>query len=284
MAGSDPPLERPPGRSAAERLPAPRAALVFVAVVAVLFFWGGFQLQLLLGEAGLPLAEWLLLFTPALIWIAASGLDPLRVLSLRTPRVSHLTGASLLVAGALPLGWLVGWLQTFVLPVPWEVLEGLEELVTADSPARLAWLLFALAATPAICEEVVFRGVLLAGTRELSPWRMVLLNGVVFGAFHLSLSTVVRFLPTALLGCVIAWAVWRTGSIWVGVVMHFFNNATIVALASAPALGEAFSDPRTPPPVPVLVAAGIAFAIGLRILLRTPLPSRGESTTPVPDP
>lgn len=276
--------ERPRRPDSPGSSPGPRASLVFVAGVAVLFFWGAVQLQLLLGEVGLLVAEWLLLALPVVVWVRASGFDPAVVLSLRRPSRIGLAGGMVLAAGALPLGWLLGWLQTFVLPVPWEVLERLEGLVTADSPGRLAWLLIALAATPAICEELLFRGALLGGTRTLEPWRMVLLNGLVFGAFHLSLSTAIRFLPTALLGCVIAWAVWRTGSIWVGVAMHFLNNATIVALASAPWLRDALSDPRTPPPVWLVVSAGITFAIGLRILLRTPPPSRGEPTTPAHDP
>ena len=65
----------------------------------------------------------------------------------------------------------------------------------------------------------------------------VLLNGVMFGAFHLSFETVIRFLPTAWLGIVIAWAVWRTASIWTGVLMHLVNNASIVLLASMPSSG-----------------------------------------------
>lgn len=264
--------------------PDPRSVLLFVLGVAVLFLFGGVALQLLLGQAGMLAAEWLLLFLPAMLWVRASGFDPVPVLSLRRPGGPALVGGLLLGAGALPLVWIIGWLQTFVLPVPTEVLEGLEELVRADSPARLAWVLLAFAATPAICEEVLFRGVLLGGTRSLAPWRMVLLNGVVFGAFHLSLSTVVRFLPTAALGCVIAWAVWRTGSIWVGMAMHFVNNAAIVALASLPAIQGAFSDPHAPPPALSVMAGGITFALGLGILLRTSPPNGGETLPPTTHP
>ncbi|NNF11997.1 MAG: CPBP family intramembrane metalloprotease [Gemmatimonadetes bacterium] len=264
------------------RPPGPGSVLVFVLCVAVLFLFGGLALQLVLGQAGLLAAEWLLLFLPALWWTAREGVDPVRFLSLNLPRAPGLVGALLLGAGALPLGWVLGWLQTFVLPVPEELLEGLEALVTADSPARLAWILFVVALTPAVCEEVVFRGVLLGGTRSLSTWRMVLLNGVVFGAFHLSLSTPIRFLPTAALGCVIAWAVWRTGSLWVGMAMHFLNNATIVAIASTPSVSAHFADPYAPPPWESVMGGGIAFAVGVGILLRTRPPDRGEAATLTP--
>jgi sodium transport system permease protein len=209
-------------------------------------------------------AEWLLLFVPALLFGLAGRYDLRRTLSLAPPTGRGALAGVLLVGGALPLVWLIGWLQSFVLPIPWELLEGLEQLVTADSLGRFVWLIVILALTPAVCEEIVFRGVLLGGTRTLEPWRMIVLNGVVFGAFHLSFETAIRFLPTALLGMLIAWAVWRTGSIWVGVLMHFLNNASIVALTSTPAVREVFSDPEAPPPlwlVPLgatMLAAGVA--------------------------
>jgi sodium transport system permease protein len=244
--------------------PTPQAALGFVALLAVIFFYGGVRFQIAFGERGLVAAEWLLLFLPAVLFVQVGRYDARRTLSLAPPTRRGALAGVLLVGGALPLIWLIGWLQSFVLPIPWDLLEGLEQLVTADSLERFVWLIVILALTPALCEELVFRGVLLGATRTLEPWRMIVLNGVVFGAFHLSFETAMRFLPTALLGMLIAWAVWRTGSIWVGVLMHFLNNASIVALTSTPALRDAFSDPEAPPPlwlVPVgaaVLAAGIA--------------------------
>ncbi|MDH3270445.1 MAG: CPBP family intramembrane metalloprotease [Gemmatimonadota bacterium] len=274
------------GRPAAGsgRVPGARTAGAFIAVVAGLFFMGAIVLQAALGEPGLLAAEWLLLFVPSALFVLVTRVDPIETLSLRRPRSRNVLGASVLAAGALPLIWVVAWLQTFVLPVPVDVLEGLEQLVTADSPTRLLWLLLMLAVTPAICEELVFRGVLLGSTKTLTPWRAILLNGVVFGAFHLSLSTVVRFLPTAVLGCLIAWAVWHVGSIWIGVVMHLVNNASIVFLASTPAIAESFADPGAPPPLAAVVVGGIAFAAGLRILLPTLPLERGDTGTSTLDP
>ncbi len=249
-------------------VPSPRAAVGFVAGVAVLFFYGGVSLQVHLGERGLLASEWLLLFLPALLFVGGGRFDLRRTLSLRAPRRVALAGAVLLIAGCLPIAWVIGWLQTFVLPVPWELMRGLEKLVTADSLGRMAWLFLLLAVTPALCEEMVFRGVLLGGTRSLEPWRAILLNGLVFGAFHLSFETAIRFLPTAWLGIVIAWAVWRTGSIWIGVLMHFLNNGTILVLAYVPALRASFSDPEAPPPLWLIPAAVLALAAGVRILNR----------------
>jgi sodium transport system permease protein len=254
------------GLARAGRVPDPAAALGFVALLAVLFFYGGRRLQIAVGEPGLLAAEWLLLFVPAALFVVVGRYDAARTLSLRTPSPGSLLAALLLVAGALPAVWLVGWLQSFVLPIPWELLEGLEELMTARDAGRLVWLLVLLALTPALCEEIVFRGVLLGSTRALEPWRMIVLNGMVFGAFHLSFETAIRFLPTAMLGSLIAWAVWRSGSIWIGALMHFANNATLVALTSTPAIREALSDPDAPPPLWALPVGAALLGVGVRML------------------
>jgi len=256
-------------RAASDRVPSREAALAFVAAIAVLFFFGGIRLQIAYGETGLLAAEWLLLFVPALLFVGVGRYDPRGTLSLRAPRTGHLLAGLLLIAGALPMIWLIGWLQSFVLPIPYELLEGLEELVTAQSWGRFFWLILILAVTPAFCEEIVFRGVLLGGTRTLDPWRIIALNGLVFGAFHLSFETVIRFLPTALLGALIAWAVWRTGSIWVGMLMHFLNNATIVVLTSLPAMREFLSDPEAPPPLWLVPVGALVLGLGMVLLDRS---------------
>ena len=265
-------------RRGALGVPSSSAVLLFVSFVAVAFFWVGIRLQVSLGESGLLAAEWLLLLTPAVAFVVFGGFDPVRTLSLRRPTRTGVAGGMILIAGAMPLVWVLGWLQTFVLPVPWEMLEGLEQLVTADSAGRLAWLLLLLAVTPALCEEAVFRGVLLGGTGEAEPWRRVVLNGVVFGLFHLSFETVIRFLPTATLGMVIAWAVLRTGSIWVGVLMHFLNNGAIVVLASTPGVREYFSDPEAPPPLWLVPVAAVLVWAGARVLQR-PAAAAGADTS-----
>jgi sodium transport system permease protein len=260
---------------------APTAAL-FVAVVAVGFFWGGIQLQVRLGEIGLLAGEWLLLAGPVLLLVVAGGFDPVRTLSLRRPTRSALLGGVVLMLGMMPQVWLLGWLQTYILPVPWEMLEGLERLVTAETPSRFFWLLLVLAVTPAVCEELVFRGVLLGSTRSLRPWQMIVLNGAVFGAFHLSFETVIRFLPTATLGIVIAWAVWRSGSIWVGMLMHLINNGSIVVLTSIPWVRDAFSDPERPPPLWLVPIGAILVTVGVRALLRIGPRSQGHYE-PIPE-
>ncbi len=247
--------------------PSAAQAIGFIAAVAVLFFYMGFPLQAGWGERGLLLSEWLILLLPAFLFVRVAGFDFGETFSFRRPEGQKVLGALLLIAGGMPLGWFLAWAQGFVLPIPWDMLEGLEDLITAESPSRFLWLLALLALTPAICEEVVFRGVLLAGTRgRASAVRVAAFNGLVFGAFHISFESAFRFLPTAWLGFLLAWAVLSTRSIWVGILMHFVNNGSIVLMASIPALRAWLEDGGEAPPWVLLAPALLAVAMGVRLL------------------
>ncbi len=252
----------PPGLT-----PRPVHALAFILVVGALFFYLGFPLQARLGETGLLLSEWLLLLAPVLLFVGVARFNARETLSLRRPAGRQLGGALLLISGAMPLGWFLAWIQGFVIPIPWELLEGLDELLTAERAPRLIWLLVIFAVTPALCEEFVFRGVFLSGTRGGgSAIRVALLNGLVFGVFHVSFESVFRFLPTAWLGAVLAWAVLSTSSIWVGAFMHFLNNGAVVLIASVPALRAWFEAGGEAPPWLLLPPAVVSMALGIRLL------------------
>ncbi|MFW5798334.1 MAG: ABC transporter permease subunit/CPBP intramembrane protease [Planctomycetota bacterium] len=84
-----------------------------------------------------------------------------------------------------------------------------------------AYLLVAL--TPAVCEELFFRGYLLSGFRQKSSvWASAVVTGALFSVFHMEWTGMAG---RWFLGVVLAVVVIRTGSIWTGVLMHLLNNA-----------------------------------------------------------
>ncbi len=93
----------------------------------------------------------------------------------------------------------------------------------------LVLILFVVAIMPAIGEELLFRGVLYGSLRHKfgGKWA-ILISAIVFGAFHMS---VVKFIPTGFMGAALAYVVYRSGSIYIGMVFHFVNNAiSMIAL------------------------------------------------------
>ncbi|HET6423093.1 MAG TPA: CPBP family intramembrane glutamic endopeptidase, partial [Planctomycetaceae bacterium] len=103
--------------------------------------------------------------------------------------------------------------------------------------------LFALAICPAICEELFFRGFLLqAFSARLRPTAAIVLTAALFGLFHVLVRDALlleRFPPTAVLGLVLGWLAYRSGSLWPGMLLHAIHNTTVLALPKlSPFLGE----------------------------------------------
>ena len=90
--------------------------------------------------------------------------------------------------------------------------------------------LFLFALTPAICEEALFRGLILRSLLRRFPAGIsILIASLLFGLFH----GTERLLPTATLGVLLALVTWRSGSLWPAVILHALNNAILVLLAQS---------------------------------------------------
>lgn len=171
---------------------------------------------------------------PALVlaWLHTSRPDAF--LRLRPPNFVLL---GLGVVGLVFLLPIVQWLGTINewLPLP-EFIRAFDEsqmeLVARVLGSDLGvWFsLVMLAVTPALCEEVLFRGYVQRQLeRGMGILAGILLSGFVFGLYHLRLT---QLLPLSALGIYMAYLAWRTGSLWVPIVVHFANNAFAVALAA----------------------------------------------------
>lgn len=88
--------------------------------------------------------------------------------------------------------------------------------------------LFIMALLPAICEEMLFRGglqnFLTRATKK--PWLSIIAVSILFSIVHFS---VYGFLVRLFLGMILGYIYYSTGSIWLSMTAHFFNNALAVS-------------------------------------------------------
>lgn len=154
-------------------------------------------------------------------------------------RVRRTRGVLLAMAlvGLVALTPVVQWLGAVnqSIPLP-EWIRAMEESQMAliekvlDGGLGLFFNLIMLAVVPAICEELLFRGYAQRQfERGLGAASGILASGVIFGLYHLRLSQV---LPLSALGIYLAYLVWRTGSLWPAVLVHFANNAFAIFVAN----------------------------------------------------
>ncbi len=96
----------------------------------------------------------------------------------------------------------------------------LQESVT--QPITVYGLLLGSVFVAPFCEEIFFRGFVFSGLlRELSPIWAMLVSAALFAIAHTDPGS---FIPLFIIGICLAFLRWRTGSTWVGMILHVMNN------------------------------------------------------------
>lgn len=77
-----------------------------------------------------------------------------------------------------------------------------------------------------VLEELLFRGAITKVLlRKYTPTRAIVISGLIFGIFHLNPAQVV---VGCLMGFLLAWLYYRTGSLLPGILIHILNNSLSV--------------------------------------------------------
>ncbi|MDZ7724184.1 MAG: ABC transporter permease subunit/CPBP intramembrane protease [candidate division KSB1 bacterium] len=217
----------------------PSSALMLFALVMLLLFYIGSYVQLKSIISGILITEWLLIALPVLVFIWFFKVDWKQTLHLEKVNGVALLGTVLTGVGALGLMIWVSRLQMEFFPEYEELAKSLEDILNVSTTSLnplLGVLVFAV--SPAICEEMLFRGVLLSSLKKHMPgWMVIVTVGFLFGLFHINLY---RIVPTALLGILFTYIVFRTRSIWPAVLAHLINNGIVFLLINSPQAVERF--------------------------------------------
>ena len=177
-------------------------------------------------------------------------------------------------------------------------IAGAEATVAKMRQTSPLLLIAAFALTPAVIEELCFRGYLFSALRGVfTPLRTVLVTALLFGLFHVltgSALLVERFVPSTLMGLIIGWVAYRTGSVFPGIVIHFVHNGLLNTVLyyqdQLSFLGAGFDDQTHLPPLwlaiaaaLVLVGSGLVWASS-RKQMESAVPTVSDSGKPEPEP
>jgi ABC-2 type transport system permease protein/sodium transport system permease protein len=154
-----------------------------------------------------------------------------------------------------------------------KLIPGVEKYIEELRSVPFAVVLLAMAITPAICEELFFRGYLQNALQtKLPAWGAILISAALFGIFHLSvggLAVLERVISSAMLGVVLGWVCWRSGSVWPGIALHLTHNGLLMAMArwrdEVRKLGFD-SESEAHLPATILLVAAVLAATGLALV------------------
>lgn len=181
-----------------------------------------------LGIYGSLLGE-LMILAVAVVTVLAARADLKEVFPIHRPKALGLLGTLLIWGATYVCVMALTMLLAYFFP---EEVTGagarLSEAIL-NTPMLIAAAIVAV--SPAICEEAVFRGVFLHSLQGIrQKWLVILLVGVIFGAFH---GSIWKLLPTSVLGMVMTYIVLETDNLVYSGFLHFVNNLLPVLMMGA---------------------------------------------------
>jgi sodium transport system permease protein len=211
--------------------------------------------------SGAPLMALALLAQASLLLVPVAALVKtgrgLAALGVRRPAGIYIV-AAILIGFA---GWYLNLQLVELVNIPEGKNDTLHQMVEGPS---VALAVIAIGVVPAICEELLFRGVLFrALASRFIPLVAIVISSVVFAAYHMAL---VQLLPTFILGLVVATLTYRARSIIPGMIVHLLNNTIVVLYMrdQLPGLTRLFS----PDSGVGLLVATVTTVAGLALVAR----------------
>ena len=198
------------------------------ALTIVLVLYAGSMLQLKYGLGGVFGTQLIILLVPLAIVLYTKRDIRLTYGFHKTGAVSFL-GAFFVILGMYPVNIVVSYVLISLFP------QSADNVVTTFSSimdGSAAGVFFVIAIAPAICEEMLFRGLIYNSMKaRYRASAAIAIVAVLFGIYHMSL---VKFIPTGLLGMALCYVAYKTGSIFPSMMMHCINNAFSVVVSYYP--------------------------------------------------
>ena len=112
-----------------------------------------------------------------------------------------------------------------------EMDENTQQIIT--SMMKEPWGYVAVGILAPLAEEVVFRGAilrtLLGIMSKKNHWVAIMISAAIFGVVHANLA---QFVNALLMGLLLGWMYYRTGSLVPGILLHWVNNTMAYVLAN----------------------------------------------------
>lgn len=204
-------------------LPTIQESLLVLVVALLLMVYLGGIMSLSHPVMGVVVPQFFIGVLPVLACIYIKG-NAREIFKLNIPKGKDLLGSVCLYLGAGSLSLLISNLLSMAFP---DNSQGLnEEYAKLLDGISFVPALLLIALVPAVCEELMFRGYIFTAFRQkMSLPKAIFFVSVLFGISHMSL---IKIIPTAVLGAALAYAIYKADSIAASSLIHFLNNAVSV--------------------------------------------------------
>lgn len=199
----------------------------------VLLIYVGSIVQMKFGMTGLAITQAMIIALP-LLYAYYIKSDFKKLLSIKLPKIQDIVGGLIVWMGVFIAINIITQFLIYIFPQNIEVIEALNKTLLGEKNILINLLIVAV--LPGICEEVFFRGFVFSAFRNDSNSKKsigtaIIATGILFGFMHIDF---LRIIPTSILGIVFTYFVYKTGSIFVPMFIHFVNNTVSILAGSYP--------------------------------------------------
>ncbi len=209
-----------------KKYPGPVAAGIFFSLTVIFLIYGAELLPFKNNYLKSGIGEVLFVLLPPLIflWIGKYNIKDTLKLN-KTRPINYLIIVFLMIFG-LPVVGVLNAIALGIIRLIFGKNLPIVQLQIPDVPALLITILIA-GVFAGVCEEVLFRGLIIKGYAKLGVVGSIVLSSILFGILHRDIQ---KAISTMLIGALCGFMVYRTKSIYAGIVAHFTNNTIAVLL------------------------------------------------------
>lgn len=200
-------------------------ANILFALVVLLFVSLGSIVQSKDLIIGLLITEYIIVMLPSLLYLKLKK-KPLRK-TLRLNRIKIIDGIRVVLITIFSYSLAVFLQAVFITILNSYTSIEPNNVALPNNPSQLLVAFLVMAISPGICEEIMFRGVMLDGYKSMGPRRAILLSSFLFAIMHM---TIANFVGTFFLGIVFGVMVYKTDSIYSAIIGHITNNTIALGL------------------------------------------------------
>lgn len=205
------------------------ANFFYLIVAFLLIFWGGIVQQWDLYK-GLIITEYIIILLPTVFFIIirslitrGNGLK--KVLRLNPISLKQAILIPLITLLSYPIGVFLNYIGILIISNLGRIKES--PLQAPESGTEFLIGLFVIAISAGICEEVMFRGLMMKAYERLGKKKAIIITAILFGVFHFNPQ---NLLGPIFLGLLFGILLIKTNSIFATMIAHATNNAIALTL------------------------------------------------------
>jgi hypothetical protein len=177
--------------------------------------------------SGLLITEYLIIMLPTVAYLKLRGYSIKSSLKFNPIGFREIILSILIIVCSYPVAVFFNYIGFIILDYIAEIKPSPIPIPSTYSEFVIGFLIIAL--SPGICEEIMFRGLVLNAYKSIGKKKAIIYSGILFGLFHFNLQ---NLLGPIYLGIILGIIYLKTDSLYSTIIGHTANNTIALALGT----------------------------------------------------